>query len=78
VVRHWPQTAEDWERAFTAIHRETPTPGGTPCRGVAADAAVLRTGMDRVVVVGAADSLHAGPIDHVPLIGAAMTTSARR
>jgi hypothetical protein len=62
AANHWTQTAEDWEHAFTAIHRETPTPGGTPWRGVAADAAVLRTGSDRVVVVGAADSLHSAAL----------------
>jgi hypothetical protein len=59
AASHWTQTADDWEHAFTVIHRETPPRGGTPWRGVAADAAVLRTGTDRVVVVGAAGSLHA-------------------
>jgi hypothetical protein len=59
AASHWTETAETWEHAFTTIHREAPTPGGTSWLGVAADAAVLRTGTDRVVIVGAADSLHA-------------------
>lgn len=59
AAAHWTETAESWEHAFTAVHREAPNPGGTMWEGVAADAAVLRTGTDRVVVAGAADSLHA-------------------
>ena len=58
AATHWTQTAQTWEDAFTAIHREAPYPGGTPWEGEAADAALLRTGSDRAVVVGAADSLH--------------------
>lgn len=58
AATHWSETAETWEHSFTTIHREAPYPGGTPWEGAAADAAVLRTGTDRVVVVGAADSLH--------------------
>jgi hypothetical protein len=58
AASHWIQTAETWEDAFTRIHREAPYPGGTLWEGQAAEAAVLRTGTDRVVVVGAADSLH--------------------
>jgi hypothetical protein len=58
AATHWSETAETWEHAFTIIHREAPNPGGTQWIGAAADAAVLRTGTDRVVVVGAADSLH--------------------
>ena len=58
AAAHWTQTAHTWEDAFTAIHREAPYPGGTPWEGQAADAALLRTGSDRAVVVGAADSLH--------------------
>jgi hypothetical protein len=59
AAAHWETTADTWEHAFTAIHRETPTPGGTPWTGAGADAAVMRTGTDRLVAVGAADSLHA-------------------
>jgi hypothetical protein len=58
AATHWTQTADTWEDAFTKIHREAPYPGGTPWEGAAAEAAVLHTGTDRVVVVGAADSLH--------------------
>ena len=59
AATHWTQAADTWEHAFTSVHRETPNPGGTRWEGAAADAAGLRTGTDRVVVVGAADSLHA-------------------
>jgi hypothetical protein len=57
AATHWAQTAQTWEDAFTRIHREAPYPGGTPWEGEAAEAALLRTGSDRAVVVGAADSL---------------------
>jgi hypothetical protein len=59
AAAHWTETAETWEHAFTTVHREAPSPGGTVWEGAAADAAVLRTGTDRVVVAGTADSLHA-------------------
>ena len=55
----WEHIAEAWEHSFTAVHREAPSPGGTPWTGAGADAAVLRTGTDRRVVVGAAESLYA-------------------
>jgi|GEM_PF-1701788 len=58
AAAHWTQTAQTWEDAFTRIHHEAPYPGGTLWEGQAAEAALLRTGTDRVVVVGAADSLH--------------------
>lgn len=58
AAAQWTQTADTWEDAFTKIHRETPYPGGTPWEGEAAEAAVLRTGIDRVVAVRATDSLH--------------------
>src|SRR5690349_14915349 len=54
---HWTDTAETWEHSFTTVHREVPNPGGSVWEGAAADAALLRTGTDRTVVVGAADSL---------------------
>lgn len=57
AAAHWTQTAETWEDAFTSIHREAPYPGGTLWEGEAAEAALLRIGSDRAVVVGAADSL---------------------
>jgi hypothetical protein len=59
AATHWSETAATWEHAFTVIHREASNPGGTQWIGAAADAAVLRTGTDKVVVVGVADTLHA-------------------
>jgi hypothetical protein len=59
AASQWTETAETWEHAFTQVHQEATSPGGTRWQGAAADAAFLRTGTDRVVVVGAADSLHA-------------------
>ena len=59
AATQWERTADTWEHAFTAIHRETPTPGGTPWSGAGADAAVMRTGTDRLAAVGAAESLYA-------------------
>ncbi len=58
AASHWTSTAETWELAFTTVHRETPHPGGVPWRGEAADAAMLRTGTDRLAAVGARDCLH--------------------
>jgi hypothetical protein len=58
AATHWTRTAHTWENAFTTIHLEAPYPGGTLWQGEAAEAAMLRTGSDRAVVVGAADSLH--------------------
>jgi hypothetical protein len=57
AATQWTRAAETWEHAFTAIHREAIAPGGTTWLGVAADAAALRTGMDRTVVNRAADIL---------------------
>jgi hypothetical protein len=59
AATQWTRAAETWEHAFTAIHREAIAPGGTTWLGVAADAAALRTGMDRTVVNSAADTLQA-------------------
>lgn len=59
AATQWQTTADTWEHAFTQIHREAPSPGGTPWIGAGADAALLRTGTDRTVVVGAAEGLYA-------------------
>jgi hypothetical protein len=54
----WSHTAQTWEQAFTTVHREAANPGGTSWEGAGSDAALLRTGTDRRVVIGAVDSLH--------------------
>lgn len=46
AATHWTQNATVWEDAFTKIHREAQHPGGTPWEGAAAEAAILRTGID--------------------------------
>lgn len=72
----WKRTADTWEQAFTAIHREAVAPGGTTWLGLAADAAALRTGMDQAVVTRAADTLQAAA--KVARCGADDITAARQ
>lgn len=59
AAQHWTSAASDWEDAFTDVAARTPIPDGTPWEGAGAEAAIQRTATDRVVVRGAADSLHA-------------------
>jgi hypothetical protein len=58
AATQWTTTAQTWENAFTAVHQEAQAPGGTAWNGEAAEAAILRTGTDRLKVLGAVDSLH--------------------
>ena len=76
AATQWERTADTWEHAFAAVHRETPTPGGTTWTGAGADAAVLRTGADRLVAAGAAESLHAAA--KAARYGAGEITGARQ
>ena len=71
AATQWERTADTWEHA---VHRETPTPGGWT--GAGTDAAVLRTGADRLVAVGAAESLHAAA--KAARYGAGEITGARQ
>jgi hypothetical protein len=58
AATHWSSRAWEWEDAFTYVHDQTPYPGGTPWHGVGADAALARTGADKMVVSRLADTLH--------------------
>jgi hypothetical protein len=58
AAEHWSSLAWKWEGAFTDVHEQSLYPGGTLWHGAGADAAMLRTGMDKMAVSGLADSLH--------------------
>jgi hypothetical protein len=53
----WTARARAWERSYVTVAGQIWHPGGTPWRGVAADAAAQRVVADRRVVIGAVDLL---------------------
>jgi hypothetical protein len=54
---YWTRTANLWERAFTEVHEQLSTPGGTAWEGQAAAAAQERSYRDVVQVRAASDGL---------------------
>jgi hypothetical protein len=62
AARQWDSKAASWEDGFTEVFQQTPTPGGTPWSGAAADAALVRAHSDRVKVLAVVDQLHSAAV----------------